>query len=39
MGITKGTLTKGRLHPDDVGKELTIDMLNRVIWESAEEDE
>lgn len=39
MGITKGTLAKGRLHPDDVGKELTIDMLNRVIWESAEEDE
>lgn len=39
MGITKGTFAKGRLHPDDVGKELTIDMLNRVIWESAEEDE
>lgn len=39
FSITKGTLAKGRLHPDDVGKELTIDMLNRVIWESAEEDE
>ena len=39
MGIVKGTLAKGRLHPDDAGKELTIDMLNRVIWESAEEDE
>lgn len=39
MGITKGTLAKGRLHHDDVGKELTIDMLNRVIWESAEEED
>lgn len=39
MGIIKGTLAKGRLHPDDVGKELTPEMLNRVIWESAEEDE
>lgn len=38
MGITKGTLAKGRLHPDDVGKELTPEMLNRVIWESAEEE-
>lgn len=39
MGIVKGTLAKGRLHPDDVGKELTPEMLNRVIWERAEEDE
>ena len=37
MGIVKGTLAKGRLNPDDVGKELTIDMLNRVIWESETE--
>lgn len=39
MGIVKGTLAKGRLNPDDVGKELTPEMLNRVIWERAEEDE
>lgn len=39
MGIVKGTLAKGRLHPDDVRKELTPEMLNRVIWERAEEDE
>lgn len=39
MDIVKGTLAKGRLNPDDVGKELTPDMLNRVIWESAKEDE